>query len=53
VSDPIADKELKEAEESAGLVAKGLAAGKVGTFSGAILGAGNRLRDLGAREHEP
>jgi hypothetical protein len=38
VSDPIADKELKEAEESAGLVAKGLAAGKVGTFSGAILG---------------
>jgi amino acid transporter len=33
-----ADKQLQIAEESAGLVSKGLAAGKVGTFSGAVLG---------------
>ena len=33
-----ATKELEVAEESAGLVSKGLAAGKVGTISGAILG---------------
>ena len=32
------DRELKVAEESAGLVSKGLATGKVGTFSGAVLG---------------
>ncbi|PJK22559.1 APC family permease [Mycolicibacterium goodii] len=43
-SDPQADPEseshhaLQLAEESAGLVGKGLASGKVGTFSGAILG---------------
>ena len=36
MSDP--EKELKVAEESAGLVSKGLAAGKVGTLSGAVLG---------------
>jgi amino acid transporter len=38
VTDTTASNELKAAEESAGLVGKGLAAGKVGTFSGAILG---------------
>ena len=38
VSDAGPDKELKIAEESAGLVSKGLATGKVGTFSGAMLG---------------
>ena len=32
------DEQLHRAEEQAGLVSKGLAAGKVGTFSGAILG---------------
>jgi hypothetical protein len=32
------DKELQIADESPGLVSKGLAAGKVGTFSGAVLG---------------
>lgn len=36
MSDP--EKELKVAEESAGLVSKGLATGKVGTLSGAVLG---------------
>ena len=32
------DNELKVAEESAGLISKGLASGKVGTCSGAVLG---------------
>lgn len=36
MTDP--DSELHSAEEATGLVAKGLAAGKVGTISGAILG---------------
>ena len=38
MSEADADKELKVAEESARLVSKGLATGKVGTFSGAVLG---------------
>ncbi len=38
MSDTTAVNDLQAAEESAGLVSKGLAAGKVGTISGAILG---------------
>jgi amino acid transporter len=38
VSETDAEKKLHLAEESAGLVSKGLATGKVGTLSGAILG---------------
>ncbi len=37
-SEHAAHQTLEDAEHSAGLVSKGLAAGKVGTFSGAILG---------------
>ncbi|BBX27133.1 APC family permease [Mycolicibacterium alvei] len=38
VSESASHQKLEAAEHSAGLVSKGLAAGKVGTFSGAILG---------------
>ena len=38
VSEYASHQKLEAAEHSAGLVSKGLAAGKVGTFSGAILG---------------
>ncbi|MEE6164982.1 MULTISPECIES: APC family permease [unclassified Mycolicibacterium] len=37
-SESVAHHELEVAEGAAGLVSKGLAAGKVGTFSGAVLG---------------
>lgn len=37
-SESASHRELETAEQSAGLVSKGLASGKVGTFSGAILG---------------
>ncbi|WP_454788855.1 APC family permease [Mycolicibacterium lutetiense] len=37
-SESVSHQKLEAAEQSSGLVSKGLAAGKVGTFSGAILG---------------
>ncbi|CQD20423.1 putative amino acid transporter [Mycolicibacterium conceptionense] len=38
MTEQLASTELDQAEREEGLVAKGLAAGRIGTFTGAVLG---------------